>query len=125
MLTTDYDFAGPFSENGLALVEKDERYGYINMDGEEVIPLQYKFAHNFNQSGLSIVNDEAAVYVINERGDELCSVPFSGDYCPWEIDLLEYDGGYTVAALYTMSSDVETRTLIFKNETLIYDSENR
>lgn len=125
VLSTDYEFAGTFSPNGLALVEKNEKYGYINMDGEEVIPLQYEYAGAFSRYGLSVVLDETTVYVINEQGESLCSVPFPGFYCPWETELTEYDSGYTVVALHAMDPNVESRTFIFKNETLIYDSKNR
>lgn len=63
----DFDFAQSF-DNGLALViegigkpneygEYDSyKYGYIDKNGEEVIPLKYEYATQFNE-GLSIVKD--------------------------------------------------------------------
>lgn len=125
VLSTDYENAGTFSEGGLAAVAKDFLWGYINLDGEEIIPLQYEYAGNFNRWGLSSVHDGKNIYVINEKGERICSVPFTKDYCPWEIVLQEYKDGYSEVWLVAMDPDVQTRQFIFKNETLIYDSENR
>ena len=49
----------PFYD-GLALVEKQNKYGYINTKGEQVINLIYESAHDFKQ-GLGLVrqNDKA------------------------------------------------------------------
>lgn len=38
------DRCGDFNE-GLAVVSKDYKYGFINEDGNEVIPLMYDYAY--------------------------------------------------------------------------------
>ncbi|MEY3443860.1 MAG: hypothetical protein RLZZ519_2141, partial [Bacteroidota bacterium] len=46
ILPLKYDDVGAFRE-GLAYVRKDNRYGYIDKTGKEVIPLQYFSAEGF------------------------------------------------------------------------------
>ncbi|MDR2409638.1 MAG: WG repeat-containing protein [Bacteroidales bacterium] len=49
-----YDYVGDFSE-GLAYVELNGKYGYIDKTGTEVIPLKYDDAWGFSE-GLSSAN---------------------------------------------------------------------
>ena len=60
-----YEDAQAFSE-GLAAVQKNGKWGYINEDGEVVIPFEYDIAFVFNE-GLAVVgllesNYEQEVY---------------------------------------------------------------
>lgn len=87
-----YDRIELFSENGLAAVRQGDYEGYINTDGDEVIPLIYEVARDFSE-GLALVryprefdkyNDpplfigEKTYYgYINSRGDEV--IPFQFD----------------------------------------------
>ncbi len=48
-----YDFVGEFSE-GLARVRRGNKWGYINEEGEEIIPLIYDYAHDFHNGTTSV-----------------------------------------------------------------------
>lgn len=58
---------------GLAIVEKEGRFGYINFSGDEVIPCQYEKAQDF-VSSCAIVKKEGEYGVIDLNGNEI--VPF-------------------------------------------------
>ncbi|MDR2244607.1 MAG: WG repeat-containing protein, partial [Burkholderiales bacterium] len=55
----------PFSANGLAGAKENGRWGYINAQGEWVIPPKFKVAHAFTANGLAKVKEES-----EERGYE-------------------------------------------------------
>ncbi|MDR2557971.1 MAG: WG repeat-containing protein [Oscillospiraceae bacterium] len=74
-LLAGYDDANLFSE-GLAPVSRGGRWGYINKDGNEVIPLIYDSADVFAE-GLAAVQLNGKWGFINTRGDE--TVPFVYD----------------------------------------------
>ena len=67
-----------FSENGLALVMKGE-FGYINTDGEYVIPLEYDYATDFGDNGWAAVgwnggsweHEHSRLFYINENEEEV------------------------------------------------------
>lgn len=66
MEMAQYTSAGAFHEDGLAAVQRDGKWGYINARGEEVIPCQYVKAERFT-------NGYAKVY-LHARKEK------SGDY---------------------------------------------
>ena len=90
-----YDYVGDFHE-GLAVVglnkclHRCERYGYIDLDGNEVIPLIYKNAKPFNELGLAEVQTTAignnigdhCIGWINKEGVEIipCTHTFSESF---------------------------------------------
>lgn len=61
-----YDNASPFSE-GLAVVEKSGKFGYINKNGEVVIPLKYMSAGDF-VDGVASVETRDDYLTINKNG---------------------------------------------------------
>ncbi|MDD3685763.1 MAG: WG repeat-containing protein [Bacteroidales bacterium] len=71
--------------DGLALVELNNRYGFINEIGGIAVPIKFTFAGNFCD-GLCFVSqtDEfGEFYVINSKGDIVISGPFD-DFCNFE-----------------------------------------
>lgn len=52
-----YDELYPFSE-GLAAVKKNDKFGFINTQGELVIPCQYQYAGSFKEGLACVVKDE-------------------------------------------------------------------
>jgi hypothetical protein len=54
--------------DGLALVEKDGEYGYINTDGELVIEVIYDEASSFN-NGYALVKKDGTYMIINKMGE--------------------------------------------------------
>lgn len=59
--------------NGLAKVEKDGKYGYIDYQGNEVIPCIYDKAHDFENS-CAVVNKQGKYGCIDVNGNEV--IPF-------------------------------------------------
>ncbi|NLN84139.1 MAG: hypothetical protein GX138_07285 [Firmicutes bacterium] len=79
-LDKDYDSIDTFSE-GLAIVIKDDKWGYIDTKGQEVIPLEYNWANSFDD-GLALVakgDDFQYKYgYIDQEGNEV--VPLIYDW---------------------------------------------
>ena len=69
ILNTDFDFGEEFSE-GVALVEKDFKYGFIDKSGEIVIPLIYDDAESF-RDGFTIVQIQGKYFLIDTSGTRI------------------------------------------------------
>jgi hypothetical protein len=63
-----YDFASPFSE-GLARVELNGKYGFVDREGKEIIPVKYDDAHVF-EDGLALVMFNGNWGYIDKNGTE-------------------------------------------------------
>ena len=74
-LLLDYDFAISFNE-GLACVRKDSKYGHIDKNGKEVIPLIYDYVSTFSE-GLARVGKDGKYGCIDKTGKEV--IPFIYD----------------------------------------------
>lgn len=61
-----YDHATSFSE-GLAMVKKDGKFGYINKQGELVIPFQFEYATPFTK-GTATVKRDGKLGTIDKSG---------------------------------------------------------
>jgi hypothetical protein len=72
----NYDWVGPFSE-GLAQVKSNRKYGFVNEEGEVVIPLMYDSAGPFSD-GLAKVRLGDQWGFINNNGNVV--VPLMYDY---------------------------------------------
>lgn len=76
-----YDFVWGFA-NGMALVQKDDKYGYVNEAGVLVIPCQYNSANDF-RDGYARVHNGGGPYVgtiIDKTGKVTGTVPENVDY---------------------------------------------
>ncbi len=63
-----FDKLYPFSE-GLALVKKDNKFGYINTKGELVIPCQFGYASDFiDGTAIAAVDSEKSLCVLKSDG---------------------------------------------------------
>ena len=69
-----YNNARGFSE-GLAAVETDGKWGYINETGEEVIPLQYDVARGFNDKLTSVELNKKWGF-INKKGEKITPIQY-------------------------------------------------
>ena len=56
------DRCSDFNE-GLAVVSKDYKYGFIDGRGNEIIPLQYDYACEFNNGFARVMKDEKWSYI--------------------------------------------------------------
>lgn len=123
-----YDELGPFHQ-GLAMVVKNGKYGYIDYNGKEVIPCQYEEARNFSDSR-AIVKKGGRYGCIDTNGREIIPFKYSlfmdfvGDYAVvyGEKGLrgcVDKDGNEIIPCNYTyVSSFSEDLALVVKNESL-------
>ena len=81
--TNDFDIINEYY-NKLALVMKDNKWGYIDQYGEIAIPLEYDVANNFTNKYTKVKKDGKWGY-INTEGQEIipieyyyCSEPYNG-----------------------------------------------
>ena len=65
-----YDWQDDFIFNGLVKVKLDGKYGFINKDGEEIIPCKYEDADAFSD-GLAKVKSAEGWGFVNEDGEEI------------------------------------------------------
>ena len=72
-----YDFIWSFHENNLCKVERDDKFGYINVNGEEQVAVKYDEIIYF-ENGLAVARLGRFYGIINEQ-DEVV-VPFNLDY---------------------------------------------
>ncbi len=79
-IPAQYQNARRFSQ-GLAAVEENNRWGFIDSSGQVIIPLVYKDATEFSE-GLAMVTDsQAVVNFVDHEGkttDAECAVPGTG-----------------------------------------------
>jgi len=77
-LLCGYDYVFPFT-NGYARVIKNGKTGYVNGEGEPVIPCKYLSGTDFNRQGLALVSFAADKTVkqtyITADGTEYCDIP--------------------------------------------------
>ncbi len=85
VIEPQYEFAGLFADNGLAVVSRDGDWGYIDKSGSTVIPLQYAFACSFSEGRALVLprwydesgaecfynpDDPSQIYgIIDEKGE--------------------------------------------------------
>lgn len=77
-----YRSLGRFQKNGLAFFEQNNKYGYINTQGQIVIPATYDRAYNFKYNGLAVVKNNGKYGVINAKGQIVIPATFDdvGDF---------------------------------------------
>ena len=71
-----YDALGSFKE-GLAPVEKDEKWGCINKNGKEVIPCIYDYIWDISEEYVCVIKDEKYGYV-DRQGKEILPCIYDG-----------------------------------------------
>lgn len=74
-----YDELYPFSE-GLAAVKKDGKYGYINTQGELVIPVQFYGAGGFSEGFACVYDENYKVSFIDTKGEVAIKTPYQLQY---------------------------------------------
>lgn len=67
-VTQMYDYLGDFYY-GRARVRRGKLMGFIDLDGQEVIPLKYLEAENFDETGTVLVGDQQKKYYIDKAGN--------------------------------------------------------
>ncbi len=74
--TGKYMAVSKFSE-GLAAVMYNRRWGYINKNGEFLIPAKYDFAHDFHGSVAAVIDGNNWMF-INKEGKQICDKKWGG-----------------------------------------------
>ncbi len=72
----DYDFALDFQKNGLATVEKNGKYGCIDVLGNTRIPFIFESMIEFSEGRAAVVY-KGGFHVINEQGNILTQKPYN------------------------------------------------
>ena len=74
----EYEDAKAFSD-GLAGVQKDGKYGYIDKEGKVIIPFEYDDAKSFSE-GLAAVKKDGKYGFVDKEGNEVIPFMFSQVY---------------------------------------------
>lgn len=90
----DYAWIAPDERDGIICVQnEDAEYGYINADGEEIIPCSFTSAYCF-WNGLAVVMDEEGEWgAMNLQGDMLIDCDYENidtSYAPNVLKVEEY-----------------------------------
>lgn len=56
------------SESGLFLIEKDGKYGFVDYEGNAIVPIIYDHASEYGRNGLAIVNKGYNTFLIDKTG---------------------------------------------------------
>ncbi len=72
VLSDVYDNIKPFQE-GLAVVKKGNKYGFINEKYKIVVPLKYKYVNNFINGYAIVVGFNDKFGIIDRKGKEVLS----------------------------------------------------
>ncbi|MBT4728210.1 MAG: WG repeat-containing protein, partial [Bacteroidetes bacterium] len=109
-----YDDAYPFI-NGLAKVIKEDKYGFINVKGEEVIPLEYDFVEDFHQ-GLAVVKKDEYFGLIDSTNRLVLDLSYEsiGDECEGlrmvmknnKYGFIDHQANIVIPMLYQYKPDV-------------------
>ena len=70
----EYQYLDDLGENGLALAQKDNKWGYIDKDGRTVIDFIYDGASSFSENGLAAVFTGGKYGYIDKNGKKV--IPF-------------------------------------------------
>ena len=88
-LLSNYTYIDPFStDEGVARVEKDAKYGYIDSTGKEIVPVTNYNVQSFSE-GLGLVEEsEGSFYFVDKTGKKI-------------IDLSAYSNAFSFADGYS------------------------
>ena len=76
--TKKYDWKGEYYE-GLAKVKLNDKYGFIDKTGKEVIPIKYDDAYSFSE-GLALVKLNNKYGFIDKTGKEVIPIKYDDAY---------------------------------------------
>lgn len=88
MNTEKYDSTGEYNGFGLAKAEKSGKFGYIDQNKKEIIPVTFDSVGDFTDSGMTVVADEKGEGIY--RFDGTCVLP--PEYQSIEIGEANADG---------------------------------
>lgn len=62
-------------KNGLSVVKKNEKYGFINEKGNLICDIKYENVHNFI-NGMAEVKENGKWGFINKEGEPICEIKY-------------------------------------------------
>ncbi|MFA9389200.1 MAG: WG repeat-containing protein [Prolixibacteraceae bacterium] len=71
----NYDYIWDADNQGFYKVFKNDKYGFINKQGKEVIPLKYDYTEDFNND-LAIVSTQNNFGMIDRKGNEIIPIAY-------------------------------------------------
>lgn len=90
-----FEDAGAFGENGLARVEVDDKWGFINTDGEFVIEPIYDTALSFEDDSVVGVEKDGKWAYIDAQGNAVCDFVYERVYSIENgLGVFKKDGAY-------------------------------
>lgn len=66
-----YHFLDSSGEENLLIAAKNQKFGFIDLQGNEVIPLKYAYVSNFHNGIASVMDNEQNEYFINTKGEKI------------------------------------------------------
>ncbi len=72
----EYDFVGEIQDNGLLIVGKNDKEGYINLKGEVIVPVIYDYVDYF-YDGMAEINKGRLCGYVNEKGKVVVAPQYS------------------------------------------------
>lgn len=78
VVSPQFDTARDFEENGLAVVEVDDKYGIIDKTGKYIVNPQYDDMSVSSKEGYYIVMQEKKFGVIDKKGNIIISITYDG-----------------------------------------------
>ena len=85
-----YDGIRTFS-NEMACIHKNNKWGFIDKKGEEVIPLKFNFANDFHNDLAFVRFENDSIGCINKKGESITF--YKGAKCPLYIKQNSYTNG--------------------------------
>jgi hypothetical protein len=105
-----YESVGKFSE-GKAVVKKEGLYGYIDMQGTEIIPLQFTYANEFSNGYASVrINENPSV--IDENGSVIIEGKRLGQYCEGLFPVF-IPGGFDREGMFVFTGSENSASIVF------------
>lgn len=94
---TYFHYANEFASNGLAAIEVNGKWGYIDIKGNVVIPAQFDDCWMFTENGLARVLINGKYGYINKEGKIVISAKFSDakDFSTNGLAAVNVDGKYS------------------------------
>jgi hypothetical protein len=71
-------YAESFADNGLALIQTEQGYGFINTSGTAVVPTIYSSAYGFDFSNLALVEKDYKWGALGPKGNVIIPVEYDG-----------------------------------------------
>ena len=71
-------YAESFADNGLALIQTEQGYGFINTSGAAVVPTIYSSAYGFDFSNLALVEKDYKWGALGPKGNVIIPVEYDG-----------------------------------------------